>query len=1016
MQHLIKITILTFFLQQQALAQIQFVEDTPNSGISHVGESWGASWGNLNNDAYPDLFVSNHREKPGLYVNNGDGTFTDERNTVPQWTFSNGGDQHGAAWADFDNDGDQDLLVTTGTSDGDQFLVNENGLLVDRSNDYNFDNVYRAGRSVVWLDFNNDSLLDLIYLQAGEGIPKVLEQTTSGFVENQNTGVQCQYSYFGQLTDLNNDGVMEFICATFKSPNRVAYDITTFPFTDITGILPNANPANDSITADFDGNLRSDFFHVRGAERISSAAKSGDTTLEAQLLVNGQSEKGFHFLTNGILSFTIHWQQRNRNNIFIGSTGWHPSGFSGDEPIHFSLDPSDPSVWGIQDHLPGLEKGIYIGYETTTGYWQILVSAGGKLNTAYFLIGSTTPVSDVNMTQQWGSDLPMQPALLMNYTDGFQNKTESYGLATPIECTSAAAGDFDNDMDIDLYLACRRGVENVANRLYENLGNGTFQLVAPNLSGAKGVEGTGVNSSESVVVADYNVDGFLDLFVTNGQNYIPGPPYTLGGPDQIFRNLGNQNNWIEIDLNGTSSNKSGIGAKVYATSGGITQLREQNGGYHRYSQNHQRIHYGLASNTLVDLRIEWPSGIVDNFVDVPVNRLYQATEAGGLTEVSLDVTPPSSCGKPIYDGAVDTAIFLWQNCETGQWSLRATSGSNSNAQYIGSLTSDQVFTNVTPFSLEVNDVLDTSNPTRINYEMSMWSPWDDGFDFSIPTGSNTCLDVDTPAGAMILVGPTRNPVSPPFNLDTLGPCTAPVSTLSINDALVTEGANTVSFTVTLSTPSNQTVTVDVVTTDGTATAPTDYTPLPPTVLTFNPGETSKTVIINIEDDNLPEGTETFTVNLNNAINSSISKANGTATINDNDLSVCGPPSYDGIIDGEIFLWKDCTTGQWSLRVTAGASGNAQYIGSLESDQAFNSVTPFSVESGDVLDISIPTRINFDLRMWSPWEDGFDFSFPTGAKACLDLSIPAGTTALVGPLRSPVNLPFDLESLSPCVIQ
>ena len=133
-------------------------------------------------------------------------------------------------------------------------------------------------------------------------------------------------------------------------------------------------------------------------------------------------------------------------------------------------------------------------------------------------------------------------------------------------------------------------------RLYVNDGRGVFTELA-NAGGAAGRTGaavaSGAGTSDSVVAADYDRDGFLDLLVTNGLNM---RPVYIGGPKQLFHNLGNANSWIEFDLVGTRSNRDGIGAKVYLRSGGVTQYREQNGGYHRWSQNSTRVHFGLAGN------------------------------------------------------------------------------------------------------------------------------------------------------------------------------------------------------------------------------------------------------------------------------------------------------------------------------------------------------------------------------------------------------------------------------------
>ena len=86
---------------------ISFEEVTNATGISYVGPSYGAYWGDFNGDIYPDLYVSNHGMPGILYLNQGDGTFVDITSEVFLQELE--GDTHGAAWADFDNDGDHDL-------------------------------------------------------------------------------------------------------------------------------------------------------------------------------------------------------------------------------------------------------------------------------------------------------------------------------------------------------------------------------------------------------------------------------------------------------------------------------------------------------------------------------------------------------------------------------------------------------------------------------------------------------------------------------------------------------------------------------------------------------------------------------------------------------------------------------------------------------------------------------------------------------------------------------------------
>ncbi|MBI3411311.1 MAG: Ig-like domain repeat protein [Planctomycetes bacterium] len=112
-----------------------------------------------------------------------------------------------------------------------------------------------------------------------------------------------------------------------------------------------------------------------------------------------------------------------------------------------------------------------------------------------------------------------------------------------------------------------------------------------------------------------------------------------------------------------------------------------------------------------------------------------------------------------------------------------------------------------------------------------------------------------------------------------------VPSLSINDVSVTEGnsgTKTVTFTVTLSPSSANTVTVNYATADGTATAGSDYVAKSGT-LSFSPGITSQTFTVTINGDTLDELDETFFVNLSGATGgAAIADAQGQGTIIDND--------------------------------------------------------------------------------------------------------------------------------------
>jgi hypothetical protein len=524
---------------------------------------------------------------------------------------------------------------------------------------------------------------------------------------------------------------------------------------------------------------------------------------------------------------------------------------------------------------------------------------------------------------------------------------------------------------------------------------------------------------ENVVTADYDLNGFLDLFVTNGLSMYPEDAYTVGGADKLFRNLGNSNHWVQLDLVGTVANRDAIGAKVYVTAGGVTQLREQNGGYHRWSQNHQRTHVGLGSNTMMNIEVHWPSPStqVDTFTNVRADRLYRVTEGGVIEEVTPPSTvAPSPCEEPSFDRATEAGVFLWKDCNAGTWHLRASPGGQA-LTVEGSILANRAFTSVTGVSIEANDLLDfTTNSTRITYSLKVTGTGTDGIDFTYPAAAGTCFRLSAPVGLPIYVGRLRAPVEAPFDLNTMGACSYTRPMISMADVTVNENgaSGMATLTMTLSAASTLPVTVDVTTVDGTAVAPTDYTSLPLTTVVFAPGETSRTLDVAITDDTLAEGDETFTLAVSNPVNGTRSNSTATVTIRDNEASPCGVPVYSKASEQGIFIWKDCATGRWSARMTAGA-GTVTYQGSVSSGQAFLNVTGFNLEAADTLSVtSVPSRITYRMTGGPSSQDGVDFNVPAGTSACFAVDAPTSVPVYLGAARTPMTAPFDLGTLGTCV--
>jgi hypothetical protein len=297
--------------------------------------------------------------------------------------------------------------------------------------------------------------------------------------------------------------------------------------------------------------------------------------------------------------------------------------------------------------VAGADTGIYLGYDPIGELWQVRfssldwkearlqVEASGPID-AWQPVG----IPDPPPAPQQACEAVPQPCrsdkLFLSRDGLLVDHTEQAGLDLATECESVAAGDFDNDTDVDLYLVCTGPAANLENRLYWNLGNAAF-VVAPRASGAAGsLEGRG----EAVAVADFDLDGFLDLAVMNGDS---APPLNAG-PHQLFRNRGNGNHWLEIDLEATASHRQALGAHVYVTAGGKTQVRAQTDGLHSRAQDHLRIHFGLGSHAVIDeLLVSWPSGSSQRYESVAADRLVRIVEgpdadADGVVDAQDDCT------------------------------------------------------------------------------------------------------------------------------------------------------------------------------------------------------------------------------------------------------------------------------------------------------------------------------------------------------------------------------------------
>jgi hypothetical protein len=200
-------------------------------------------------------------------------------------------------------------------------------------------------------------------------------------------------------------------------------------------------------------------------------------------------------------------------------------------------------------------------------------------------------------------------------------------------------GDFDNDGDLDLYVVNLTSVNNFGgNNYYRNDGAPDYTFTAV----TTGDFVAGNRAAWGVSSGDYDNDGDLDLYVT--YNSLTAGPAT----DALYRNdLTDGNHWINIRCEGTTSNRSAIGARVRAkaTVFGNTywQMREISAQNAATGQNSLRVHFGLGDATLIDsLEIVWPSGISEIYTNIGVDQFYRAVEGQGLDPLTAIPTPQTT--------------------------------------------------------------------------------------------------------------------------------------------------------------------------------------------------------------------------------------------------------------------------------------------------------------------------------------------------------------------------------------
>lgn len=215
----------------------------------------------------------------------------------------------------------------------------------------------------------------------------------------------------------------------------------------------------------------------------------------------------------------------------------------------------------------------------------------------------------------------------------FTDVTIASGLPTALVTAYACWADVDNDGDLDILLLSH-GADPAnrvtANVVYYNNGSGTFRIGFASALAQNGL--TELSAAASWV--DYNGDGFLDCMIKSGYEIVGDlDPAHLTGSSRLYKNSGNTNKYLSIQLVGPSGNSPGIGSTVTVRTGTGSQFQLVTGEAAGWGQDTKPLHFGLKRAASATVEVVFPDGRRVKLTGVAANQ-------------KITIAYPESAGTP----------------------------------------------------------------------------------------------------------------------------------------------------------------------------------------------------------------------------------------------------------------------------------------------------------------------------------------------------------------------------------
>lgn len=479
---------------------------------SLIGFGLGATIGDVNNDDLPDIYVSNDFfERDYLYINRGDGTFSEElEDRIGHISHSS----MGADMADVNNDGSPEIFVTDMLPDDDYRLKTTS----------TFDNI-NVRRLKVNNGFYNQFMHNTLQLNNGVGDFKEI-----GFYANVSAS---DWSWGALMFDADNDGLNDlFVC------NGILNDVIDQDFIDFFAndviqkmVLTGDKAQVDSIVSRMPSRpLVNKFYKNSGGLRFEESTTSGfdKATFSNGAAYGDLDNDGDLDLVVNNVNQAAQVFQNNSNNTFLALSLKYqtPNPFAVGSKVKVY---QDSNVY-LRELIPSRGFQSSVDYRLVFGLAQneaidsiLVIWPNGNQQTfdalpvnqyhtlSYDLAATRSAKRDKKGTQPFFTKVKndFQKHEEDDYIDFYYERNIPTELSKEGPCI--ARGDFDNDGKEDLYIG---GAANQAPVLYRNTGNGYQAQQTKYFERFKAFEDT------YAVFFDCDGDNDLDLLVGSGGNNV----------------------------------------------------------------------------------------------------------------------------------------------------------------------------------------------------------------------------------------------------------------------------------------------------------------------------------------------------------------------------------------------------------------------------------------------------------------------------------------------------------------